>query len=191
MQITPTNISAVRMITPQRHGDQRGFFSEVYNQRDWRAAGLDFDFVQDNHARSGQMGTIRGLHFQIPPFAQDKLIRVVRGAVLDVAVDIRRGSKTYGSYVAVELSAENWCQLLVPAGFAHGYCTLQDDTEVIYKVSKLYSRDHEKGLAWNDPDLSIPWPDEARPDLLAEKDRSWPGLSDLPDYFTFDPDKGA
>ncbi|MEM7171150.1 MAG: dTDP-4-dehydrorhamnose 3,5-epimerase [Pseudomonadota bacterium] len=185
MQITPTEIPDVKIILPRRNGDQRGFFSEVYNRRDWIAAGLDVDFVQDNHSLSRQKGTLRGLHFQIPPHPQGKLVRVARGAILDVAVDIRKGSHTYGRWVSVELSVENWRQLWVPAGFAHGFCTLEPDTEVLYKVSGFYDPDHERGLAWDDPQIGIAWPSGVRTDLLTGKDRQWPTLRELPDYFTF------
>ena len=184
MQVEELDISAVKLITPVRHGDARGFFSEVYNARGLAdKAGIDAQFVQDNHSLSGERGIIRGLHFQIPPFAQGKLLRVVRGAIFDVAVDIRRGSPTFGQHVTAVLSAENWQQIWVPVGFAHGFCTLEPGTEVIYKVTAPYSPEHDKGLAWDDPALGIDWPvggDEVR---LSEKDKHHPMLADLPVYF--------
>src|SRR5919107_1765563 len=143
LQVEKTAIPAVKIITPRRFGDARGFFSEVYSRRAFEEAGLALDFVQDNHSLSGPRGTIRGLHFQSQPFAQDKLVRVVRGRILDVAVDLRRSSATFGQHVAVELSAENWRQLLVPVGFAHGFCTLTPDTEVLYKVTAYYAPTHD------------------------------------------------
>jgi dTDP-4-dehydrorhamnose 3,5-epimerase len=154
-----------------RFGDQRGYFSEVFKRELWEAEGIDIDWVQDNQSLSAQAGTVRGLHFQAPPVAQDKLIRVLRGAIFDVAVDIRLGSPNYGRWVACELSAERWNQLLVPQGFAHGFMTLTSDTEVLYKVSAPYSRDHERAILWNDPTLAITWPDPGAPVLLSEKDR--------------------
>ncbi|MFV0279910.1 MAG: dTDP-4-dehydrorhamnose 3,5-epimerase [Rhodoblastus sp.] len=177
------DISGLKIATPKKHGDARGFFSEVYKQSDWRAVGLDLDFVQDNHSFSASPGTLRGLHFQIEPAGQDKLIRVVRGRILDVAVDIRRSSPTFGKHVAVELSAENWRQLLVPIGFAHGFVTLEPDTEVLYKVTSLYSPAHDRGLAWDDPDIGIGWRIPAGGPLLSERDTRWPRLRDLADTF--------
>ena len=183
MQFEDTDIPDVKIVTPKRHGDARGFFSEVYKSSDWANAGLHFVFVQDNHSLSAPVGTLRGLHFQTAPFAQDKLVRVVRGRILDVAVDIRRSSPTYGRHVAVELSAENWRQLLVPIGFAHGFVTLEPDTEVLYKVTALYSAPNDRGLAWDDPDLGIVWPLPPGGPLLSDKDRRWPQLRDLADAF--------
>lgn len=183
MQFEDTEIPDVKIVTPKKHGDARGFFSEVYKQSDWRAAGLDLAFVQDNHSYSAPAGTLRGLHFQIDPAAQDKLIRVVRGRILDVAVDIRRSSPTFGRHVAVDLSAQNWRQLLVPVGFAHGFVTLEPDTEVLYKVTSLYSPAHDRGLAWDDPDLAIDWRVPADGLLLSERDRQWPRLRDLAESF--------
>ena len=158
MQVEETAIPAVKIVSPLKHGDERGFFSEVYNRSVWRDAGLDYVFVQDNHSFSAAEGTLRGLHYQTPPFAQDKLVRVSRGRILDVAVDIRRSSPTFGKFVAVELSAENWRQLLVPAGFAHGFVTLAPNAEVLYKTTALYSPAHDFGIAWDDPDIGIHWP---------------------------------
>lgn len=182
MLFEDTEISGLKIVTPKKHGDARGFFSEVYKQSDWRAAGLKLDFVQDNHSYSAPLGTLRGLHFQIEPAGQDKLIRVVRGRILDVAVDLRRSSPTFGRHAAHELSAANWRQLLVPVGFAHGFVTLEPDTEVLYKVTSHYSPAHDRGLAWDDPDLGIDWRLPAGP-LLSERDTRLPRLRDLTDTF--------
>jgi len=146
------------LIEPARFGDDRGFFSEVWSRRTLAAHGITADFVQDNHSLSRQKGVVRGLHFQRPPTAQAKLVRVVRGSILDIAVDIREGSPTYGQHVACELSAANWQQLWIPAGFAHGFVTLEEDTEVLYKVDAYYDRATDAGIAWNDPALAIDWP---------------------------------
>src|ERR1700674_3237754 len=167
MQIEETAIPAVKIVTPKKHGDDRGFFSEVYNKSAWDRLGLHFTFVQDNDSVSATIGTLRGLHFQLPPFAQDKLVRVGRGRILDVAVDIRRSRPSFGRYVAVELSAQNWRQLLVPIGFAHGFVTLEPDTEVLYKTTANYSPDHDRGLAWADPDVGVKWPLPASGPLLS------------------------
>jgi dTDP-4-dehydrorhamnose 3,5-epimerase len=185
MEILATAFPEVRIVAPERFGDARGFFSETWNARALAEAGIDAPFVQDNHARNRRQGTLRGLHYQIPPCAQGKLLRVTRGAVLDVAVDIRRGSPTFGQHVAVLLSAENWHQLWVPAGFAHGYCTLEDDTEVQYKTTHYYSPPHERGLAWDDPALSIRWPIEAACPVVTERDRRLPRLAEQPDLFEY------
>lgn len=179
MNVDDLDISAVRVLTPKKHGDHRGFFSEVYNKKALAEAGVAIDFVQDNHSLSAEKGVVRGLHFQVPPFAQDKLVRVVRGSVFDVAVDLRRGSPTYGQHVSVVLSAEAWNQILVPIGFAHGFMTLEPDTEVIYKVSNYYAPDHDKGLLWNDPDLGIAWPIPEGEAILSDKDRKQPRFADI------------
>lgn len=185
MQVEQLAISDVLLITPVKHGDARGFFSEVYNAETLRAeAGIDATFVQDNHSLSTGKGVVRGLHFQTPPAEQGKLVRVVRGAILDVAVDLRHGSPTYGQHVAAELSADNWAQLWVPGGFAHGFCTLTETTEVIYKVTSAYSPAHDKGLRWNDPALGIDWPVTEAEATLSEKDRLQPLLAELPLNFT-------
>jgi dTDP-4-dehydrorhamnose 3,5-epimerase len=183
MDIVRTEIPAVKIIKPRRFGDHRGFFSETYNKRALADAGIDLEFVQDNHALSGPKGTIRGLHFQIAPYAQDKLVRVVRGAVLDVAVDLRRGSPTFGKHVSAVISADDWNQIFVPVGFAHGYCTLEPDTEVIYKVTNYYAPEHERGVIWNDPDLGIRWPVADGQATLSEKDVKLPKFSELEDFF--------
>ena len=177
-------IPEVKIVVPKKHGDARGFFSETFTRRSLAAAGIDVDFVQDNHAFSAAKGTVRGLHFQTPPFAQAKLIRVVRGAILDVAVDIRAGSPSYGKHVAVKISAEEWNQIFIPVGFAHGLVTLTPDTEVLYKVSAYYSAAHDKGLLWNDPALRIAWPIPPEDATVSDKDKVQPRLADLPAYFT-------
>jgi len=183
MQVEPTAIPAVKIVSPKKIGDARGFFSEVYSKAEWDKAGLDFTFVQDNHSFSAAVGTLRGLHFQLPPFGQDKLLRVTRGRILDVAVDVRRSSPTFGQWVAEELSAENWRQLLVPIGFAHGFVTLEPDTEVLYKTSAPYSPDHDRGIVWDDPEVGVKWPLPAGGPTLSEKDKVWPRLKDAPDLF--------
>ena len=184
MRVEDSNIPAVKVLTPSKHGDRRGFFSEVYNRQALAQAGIDIDFVQDNHSLSAEKGTVRGLHFQTPPFAQDKLVRVVRGAVFDVAVDLRRGSPTYGQHVSVVLSAEAWNQILVPIGFAHGFMTLEPDTEVVYKVSNYYAPDYDKGLLWNDPVLGIAWPLDASAAILSPKDSNLPKLAEIDSPFS-------
>jgi len=181
--ITPLAISGVLLIEPKRHGDERGFFSETFNARTLAEAGFDRPFVQDNHSKSSAAGTIRGLHFQAPPHAQDKLIRVTAGAVLDVVVDIRRSSPTYGMALQVELSAGNWRQLLAPRGVAHGFCTLTEGAEVLYKVTDYYAPESEGGLLWNDPALGIDWPFDAERATLNARDRSWGGLADFQSPF--------
>ncbi len=183
MQVEETVIPAVKIVTPKKLGDARGFFSEVYSRPAMEKAGLKLTFVQDNHSFSGAIGTLRGLHFQTAPFAQDKLVRVARGRILDVAVDIRRSSPTFGQHVAVELSAENWRQLLVPIGFAHAFITLEPDVEVLYKASAPYSAAHDRGLAWDDPGIGIAWPSIPGGPILSDKDRQWPRLKDAPDLF--------
>ena len=181
--ITAAAIPDIRIIRPRKIMDSRGFFSETFSAAALSQAGITQCFVQDNHSLSAQAGTVRGLHFQIPPFAQSKLVRVVRGAVFDVAVDIRRNSPTFGRSVTITLDAENWSQLFIPTGFAHGFCTLEPDTEVLYKVSNYYAPEHDRGLLWNDPDLAIDWPVSADGAILSDKDRLHPRLRDLPAYF--------
>lgn len=171
------------LVASRRFGDHRGFFVESYSVRDFAALGIADVFVQDNHSRSEQAGTVRGLHFQLAPHPQAKLVRVLRGAILDVAVDIRRSSPTYGQHVAAELTAENGHQLYVPAGFAHGFCTLVPETEVAYKVTDYYAPDCDRGIAWNDPDLALPWPFAAEAVQLSDKDRRAPRLRDIPVAF--------
>ena len=177
MQVRELAIPGVKVLTPERHDDARGCFCEVYNRRTLSELGIDSEFVQDNHSVSVRKWTVRGLHFQAPPRAQDKLVRVVRGSVFDVAVDLRRRSPTYGRHVSVVLSARAWNQVLVPVGFAHGFMTLEPDTEVVYKVSDHYSPEHDTGLAWNDPSLGIRWPVPQDEAVLSERDRRLPKLA--------------
>jgi dTDP-4-dehydrorhamnose 3,5-epimerase len=177
-------IPGVKLITPAKLGDARGFFSETWQQERFAEAGIHGPFIQDNHALSTQRGVLRGLHLQVPPSGQGKLVRVVRGAIWDVAVDVRHGSPSFGKWVAAELSAENWQQLWVPVGFLHGYCTMTEVTEVIYKVSGPYDRAAERGVIWNDPDLALPWPIPPGGPLLSDKDKLLPRLSECPVWFT-------
>ena len=179
MDVEALEIPEVKILRPRKFGDHRGFFSETWNRRALVEAGIDLDFVQDNQSLSAEAGTLRGLHFQTPPFGQDKLVRVVRGAILDVAVDLRRGSATYGRHVAAEISAEAWNQILVPVGFAHGFVTLTPDVEVIYKVTNYYSPEHDKGLLWSDPALGIDWPLPPGGPVLSEKDKVQPTLAEV------------
>ena len=183
MRVQSLAIPEVKLLVPNKYGDDRGFFSEVYNKETFATAGINVDFVQDNHSLSADPGTVRGLHYQAPPFAQDKLVRVVRGSVFDVAVDIRRGAPTYGQHVSVVLSASEWNQVLVPIGFAHGFMTLEADTEVIYKVSAHYAPDHDFGVLWNDDDLGIDWP--LADAILSNKDREQPAFAELASPFGY------
>lgn len=177
----------VRLIRPKRFGDARGWFMETYRRDRWTELGVEAAFVQDNHSYSRDAGVLRGLHFQAPPRAQAKLVRCVRGAIWDVAVDVRAGSPTYGRWAAATLSAENGFQLYVPEGFAHGFVTLGPDTEVEYKVSDVYAPECEGAIAWDDPDLALPWPlaEGARP-TLSEKDARSPRLSGFESPFAYD-----
>jgi dTDP-4-dehydrorhamnose 3,5-epimerase len=176
LEVRETGLPGVLEVLPRRIGDDRGFFSEVWSEPRFREAGFDIAFVQDNHSRSAR-GVLRGLHYQLEPFAQTKLVRVTRGSVYDVAVDIRRSSRTFGKWTAVTLSAESWNQLLVPAGFAHGFLALEEGSEVQYKVSAAYSPDHDRGINPEDPAIGIKWP-LLRPEwLLSAKDQSAPPLT--------------
>jgi len=183
VQITALAIPDVKLIVPKRFGDRRGFFSETYNARVLEESGIKENFVQDNHSLSAEAGTIRGLHFQKAPHAQAKLVRVARGRVLDVAVDLRSGSPTYGKHVAAELSAENWAQLFIPVGFAHAFCTLEPDTEFLYKVTDYYAPESDGGVLWSDPTLGIEWPVVADKAVLSDKDARLPLLKDLGHVF--------
>lgn len=176
-EVKPLALKEVLEITPTRLTDARGFFSETYNAESLAAAGINLTFVQDNHSYSSARGVLRGFHFQLPPRAQDKLVRVVRGAILDVAVDIRKSSPDFGKWTAVEISAEKWNQVLVPRGFAHAFVTLTRETEVIYKVTDTYSREHDRSIRFDDPDIGFDWPVPVEDLLLSEKDSNAPRLS--------------
>jgi len=178
MNVTPTAIPGVLLITPPRFLDDRGFFSETWNEVRFTEVGVPGPFVQDNHALSRERGVVRGLHLQIAPSEQGKLVRVVRGSIWDVAVDIRRDSPTYGKHYGVVLSAENWQQIWIPAGLLHGYCTLEPDTEVIYKVTTPWDRAAERGVVWDDPALAVPWPIAPYEAILSDKDRVLPRLAE-------------
>lgn len=185
MDIEETSLSGVLVLTPRRFGDDRGFFSESWNRGRMAQAGIATDFVQDNHSLSHEAGTLRGLHFQTPPHAQAKLVRCGRGALFDVAVDIRHGSPTFGQWTGVELSFDNGRQLLVPEGFLHGFVTRQPDTEVIYKCSDYYAPYCDGAVRFDDPDLGIDWGLDGKP-VLSDKDAAAPRLRDLPAYFTWE-----
>jgi dTDP-4-dehydrorhamnose 3,5-epimerase len=185
MQITQTPLPGVLILTPARFGDARGFFSESWNRSRMAAAGLDHDFVQDNHSLSSAVGTLRGLHMQTPPHAQTKLVRCGRGRLLDVAVDIRKGSPTYGQWTSVELSAENGQQLLIPAGFLHGFVTLEPHTEIVYKCTDYYAPACDRAVRYDDPAIGIDWGLTAPP-VLSDKDARAPLLADLDNPFTFE-----
>lgn len=184
MQIEATSIPDVKILTPRRFGDDRGWFMETFNAGVLAGAGLDIAWVQDNHSMSARVGTLRGLHFQTPPRAQDKLVRCSRGAILDVAVDIRKGSPSYGKWVGVDLTPENGRQLLVPKGFLHGFVTRAENTEVQYKCSDLYAPDCDGGIRWDDPDIGIDWGLSGDP-VLSAKDTVAPFLRDYDSPFTY------
>lgn len=184
LEVRRLPLPEVKLLVPRRFGDDRGWFSETYNARRFAEAGIASAFVQDNHSYSAQRGTVRGLHFQAPPFAQAKLVRVLRGSIFDVAVDIRRGSPTFGQHVTAILTAAEGSQLFIPIGFAHGFCTLEPDVEVAYKVDQYYSPEHDLGLRWDDASLGIDWPVGSDDAVVSDKDRSHPRLCDLPAYFT-------
>ena len=179
------DIPGLSLIVPKRLSDTRGYFSETWSDRLFRQQIADVSFVQDNQSMSAKKATLRGLHFQKPPYAQGKLVRVVRGSIFDVAVDIRKGSPTYGRHIAARIDAAEGAQLWVPPGFLHGFCTLEDETEVFYKVTAYYSASHDAGVLWSDPDLGIDWPIEGESVVLSDKDRQLPRLRDLPDYFHY------
>jgi dTDP-4-dehydrorhamnose 3,5-epimerase len=185
MEVRETAIPEIKLLRLNKHGDARGFFSETYSRRELSSVGITADFVQDNHSLSVEQGVVRGLHFQLPPFVQHKLVRVIRGAIFDVAVDIRCGSPTYGAHVAAVLTSDEWNQLYIPGGFAHGFCTLEPNTEVEYKVSAYYAPRHDRGLRWDDPDLAIDWPVALERVILSDKDRRHPALAQLPAYFSY------
>jgi dTDP-4-dehydrorhamnose 3,5-epimerase len=181
MNIIETKFTDALLIEPKVFGDHRGFFVESYNQELYQKNGIDMTFIQDNHSLSQQAGTLRGMHYQLSPKAQTKLVRVTSGAIYDVIVDLRKSSPTYGQWQGFILSAENKRQLLVPKGFAHGFCTITEDTEVQYKVDELYSPKHDRGIAWDDPALNIDWP--ATNPILSEKDKNHPTLEEAENNF--------
>jgi dTDP-4-dehydrorhamnose 3,5-epimerase len=183
MNVEAMAVPDVKLITSPRYQDPRGFFSETWNQARFADAGIPGPFIQDNHVRSSGSGVLRGLHCQIGRNAQGKLVRCIKGAIYDVAVDVRKGSPTFGKYAAATISAENWTQIWVPAGFLHAYCTLTDETEVIYKVTGAYDKAAERGVIWNDPDLGIDWPVSPDKVILSDKDKVLPRLRDLPALF--------
>lgn len=185
MQIEDTKLSGVKILTPNRFGDHRGFFSESWNKARMEVAGLSYDFVQDNHSLSHEVGTIRGLHFQSPPHAQAKLVRCGRGRLFDVAVDIRKGSPTFGHWIGAELSFDNGKQLLIPEGFLHGFITREPDTEIIYKCSDYYAPDCDGAVRFDDPELCIDWGLEGEP-LLSEKDAAAPLMKDFVSPFVWE-----
>lgn len=187
MQFEETKLSGVFLITPKRFGDARGYFMETFRASLFESEVGSFTFVQDNKSFSAEVGTVRGLHFQLNLRAQGKLVSCAAGALLDVAVDIRQGSPTYGQMVKAELTAENGCQLWVPPGFAHGFCTLQPNTVISYKVTDYYSPDHDRGLLWNDPALAIDWPVTEDNAILSDKDKKQPKLSELETNFVYRP----
>ncbi|UMA64727.1 dTDP-4-dehydrorhamnose 3,5-epimerase [Roseivivax marinus] len=186
LEIEKTALPDVLILTPRRFGDDRGFFSESWNRKRMAEAGIDIDFVQDNHSLSAKVGTVRGLHFQAPPMAQDKLVRCGRGRLYDVAVDVRRGSPTYGQWVGVELSFENGRQLLVPKGFLHGFVTREPDTEIVYKCSDYYSPECDGAVRWNDADIGIDWGISESDAILSDKDAVAQSLADFDSPFVYD-----
>ncbi len=185
VEVRSLDIPEVKLVETRRFSDERGYFTECWNRAAFAEAGLGLDFCQDNQSLSRHSGTVRGLHFQSPPRAQAKLVRVLQGSVFDVAVDLRRGSPSFGRWVSAELSAENGRQILIPKGFAHGFCTLEPDTIVSYRVDDFYDKACDLGLLWNDPDLGIPWPVSHDAGVLSEKDRKLPSLTELEQHFAY------
>ncbi|WP_138470552.1 dTDP-4-dehydrorhamnose 3,5-epimerase [Poseidonocella sp. HB161398] len=186
MHVEKTDLPGVLHLVPKRFGDSRGFFSEVYNKKTAVEIGIPMEFVQDNHSLSREVGVVRGLHFQAPPHAQDKLVRVGAGRVLDVAVDIRKGSPTYGKWVGVELSAERGNQLFIPAGFLHGFATLEPDSELLYKCSDVYAPDCDGAVRFDDPDIGIDWGMDISAAILSDKDAKAPYLKDFDSPFVYE-----
>ena len=187
MEIQETSLPGVLLMVPRRFGDARGFFCETWNRRTMEKAGITLDFVQDNHSFSARKGTVRGLHFQAPPHAQDKLVRCGRGRLFDVAVDVRRGSPTYGRWTGTELSFDNGRQLLIPAGFLHGFATLEDDTEIVYKCSDFYAPECDGAVRFDDPEIGIDWGIDLGDAVLSDKDAAAPLLRDFDSPFTYEP----
>ena len=185
MQVRELAIPGVLEIIPKKFGDARGFFSETWSRQAFEKAGLAIDWIQDNQSFSAEKGVLRGLHFQRPPFAQDKLVRVIRGAIFDVAIDIRHGSPSFGQWVGLHVSADAWNQILVPKGFAHGFLTLEPATEVIYKVSEKYAPEHDRSIRFDDPTIGIAWPLDGATSILSDKDRKAPFLSGLDTGFVY------
>ena len=179
MEITAAPLAGVLVIRPRRHADDRGAFTETYNRKALATLGIPDEFVQDNQSYSVRAGTIRGLHLQLEPHAQGKLVRVLRGRILDVAVDLRRASATFKQHFALELSASEGTQLWIPPGFAHGFCTLEPETEVLYKVTKYYEPTADRSIRWNDPELAIEWPVDAADVTLSKKDQAAPTLAEF------------
>ena len=173
-------------IIPRKIEDERGYFSEIFRSHEFHEQAGNVEFVQDNQSLSVRPGTIRGLHFQLNPVAQGKLVRCLAGRLFDVAVDLRSGSNTFGRWISVVLSPEQNNQLWVPAGFGHGFCTLEPNSVISYRVTSYYSPEHDKGVAWDDPDIGIEWPEIADPDTLSAKDQQQPALADLPAYFSME-----
>jgi len=186
VDVIATALPEVKIVVPRRFADPRGFFSEVYKRAAFAGIGIDCEFVQDNHSLSGPVGTIRGLHFQTPPHAQAKLVRVLRGSVFDVAVDIRSGSPDFGRVASATLSAANGHQLFIPRGFAHGFVTLEPDTEILYKVDSYYAPQNDSGILWNDPDIAIDWPLPETGPVLSDKDAKLRRLSEIGDVFRYE-----
>ncbi|MES5855283.1 dTDP-4-dehydrorhamnose 3,5-epimerase [Bacillus cereus group sp. RP29] len=184
MKVLDTNLLGVKVIEPKVFGDHRGWFMETYSDQAMKEAGIDLQFVQDNQSFSATKGTLRGLHYQLNPKAQTKLVRCTHGSIFDVAVDIRKGSPTYGQWFGIELSAENKKQLLIPKGFAHGFMTLTDDVEVQYKVDELYAPECDRGIVWNDVEVGVEWPMEIQP-VLSEKDEKAPSLKEAENNFIY------
>jgi len=185
MKVTPLALAEVLEVVPEKHGDARGFFSETYSADRFAKAKIPMSWVQDNHSFSAPKFVLRGLHYQAPPFAQDKLIRVIKGSIFDVAVDIRRGSPTFGRWCSLVVSASKWNQIFVPKGFAHGFLTLEPDTEVIYKVSAPYAPDCDRVICFSDPDIGIDWPLEGAEPVLSAKDRAAPRLREVAADFSY------
>lgn len=184
MKFTKTNLEGVIVVEPKVFGDHRGWFMETYNESNFLGAGINIKFVQDNQSFSAAKGTLRGLHYQLNPKAQTKVIRCTKGAIFDVAVDIRKGSSTFGEWFGTELTSENKKQLLIPNGFAHGFMTLSEDAEVQYKVDELYAPECDRGIIWNDPDIGIEWPMDVKP-ILSAKDEKAPLLMNAENNFIY------